>query len=242
MASVVEETSGRPSWRPSWTAVIAGALLAIALHVMMGLVGAAIGLAAAPADSKALGAGAAVWALLTPFVASLLGAWLACRIAGASDPAGASLHGVLVWCIGLVAGALFLTGTLASGALSAGAAASGNARTVERARGDATGQRTARDARARSEDAATVAAASTGAAALASIAGLVGALAGSGLALRRGGRGAGWLERREGRRPSPGTSERSQTAGGTYTAGTQRTRVEPPTDVGVVPPEDPYHH
>src|SRR5690242_8252055 len=117
MASLTETETGRLGWRLSWTAVIAGALLAIAAHVVLGLIGAALGFASSPSDSKALGAGAAAWAILTPFVASLLGAWLACRLCGALDRPTANLHGILVWCIGLVAGALFLTGTIASGAM-----------------------------------------------------------------------------------------------------------------------------
>src|SRR5512142_462653 len=112
--------------RLSWGPVIAGVLLALAAHVVLGLVGAAIGFAAGPADSRAGGAGAAIWALITPFVATALGAWLAVRMAGREDEAGANLHGVMVWCIGLIAGAIFLAGTAASGTLALGTAASGN--------------------------------------------------------------------------------------------------------------------
>jgi hypothetical protein len=243
MASLADTGTGRLGWRLSWTAVIAGALLAIAVHVVLGLVGAALGLAAAPSDSKALGAGAAAWAILTPFVASLLGAWLACRMSGAADKETAYLHGILVWCIGLVAGALFLTGTLASGAMTAGTAASGNARVVERAtRGDAaatSGQRAARDARARSEDAARDAAATTAGAALASLAGLLGAIVGSGLTMRRG-RGRGWklgFERRH---------EAHAAAGGVVTE-RRETYAPPgsgarPGEAGAPPPVDPYQH
>src|SRR5512144_629421 len=102
--------SGLGSWvRVHWGAVIAGALFALGVHIVMGLIGAAIGFAAAPADSTGLGIGAAVWGLLTPFVATLCGAWLAIRLSGEREGASGYVHGILVWSIGLIAGALFLT-------------------------------------------------------------------------------------------------------------------------------------
>jgi hypothetical protein len=251
MASFAETGRVRSPWRLSWTAIIAGALLAIAAHIVLGLIGTALGLAAAPADSKALGAGAAAWALLTPFVASLLGAWFACRLCGATDTTTANVHAILPWCIGLIAGAIFLTGTLASGAMTAGAAASGNAGTAERVRREATGQRApgGREAQARSEDAAKAAAAGTGGAALAAIAGLVGAVAGAGLSTRRPGRRGGWraaFERRhDGAHPAASSLERERQ--GTYSAEARPygTGVErgpaAPGDAGASP-RDPSHH
>jgi hypothetical protein len=255
MATVGTETvRGRFFPRLHWSAILAGVLLALAVHIVMGLIGAAIGFAAAPADSEALGAGAGIWALITPFVATLLGAWLAVRLTGDEDRAGANVHGILVWCAGLIAGALFLTGTLATGAMSAGTAASGNLAAAQRTvQGEPAGAPAGTAAAEAREDAAGKAgAAAMGAAALAAIAGLLGAVIGSGLALRRAsgkGRswGSGWRiaihreERREGVHlgergigsevgshgmPPPG---RVPTAG----EGTRR-------DLG--PTEDPYHH
>lgn len=260
MASIAEAGPVRPAWRLSWTAVIAGALLAIAVHVVLGLVGAALGLAASPSDSRALGAGAAAWALLTPFVATLLGAWLACRMCDARDATTAGIHGVLVWSIGLIAGAIFLTGTLASGAMTAGTAASGNAGTAERVRREVTGRGapSGREAQARSEDAAKAAAAATGGAALAAIAGLVGALAAAAIATRREGRrGGGWrsvFERRHEGAHARGTEgahahgmmeERERTtyapeARPPYPSSGERGATGP-GDLGV-PPRDPYQH
>jgi hypothetical protein len=252
MATVGTETvRGRFFPRLHWSAILAGVLLALAVHIVMGLIGAAIGFAAAPADSEALGAGAGIWALITPFVATLLGAWLAVRLTGDEDRAGANVHGVLVWCAGLIAGAIFLTGTLATGAMSAGTAASGNLAAAQRTvQGDPAGAPAGTPtAEARQDAAGRAGAAAMGAAALAAVAGLLGAVVGSGLALRRGGKGRGWkiaIQRREERHegahaygtgigseagshgmPPPG--RRVPTAG----EGTRR-------DVG--PAEDPYHH
>lgn len=251
----LQATGGRGFWRLDWSAVIAGVLLAVAAHIVLGLIGAALGFAAAPSDSRGLGAGAAAWALVAPFVASLLGAWLACRMAGTEDRAAGNLHGILVWCIGLIAGALFLTGTIASGAMSAGTAASGNLGAAQRLRGETglaradgvrAGDSGGRDAaaRERSEDAAKAAAAGSGAAALASIAGLLGAIAGSGISRRREGRGwnVGLARRHERERPATfRTGERAPSA---YGSGVETHAAPPPapTSPGAgVPPADPYH-
>jgi hypothetical protein len=243
MAVVSEAAGGRTFPRLQWSAVIAGVFLAVAVHVVMGLVGATLGFAAEPADSGGMGAAAAIWALVTPFVASLLGAWLACRMTNAADePRTAYLHGILVWCIGLIAGAIFLTGTLATGALSAGAAASGGLadRAIRQGTGAEVGPGPAgREARA--DEAARRAAAGTGGAALGAIAGLLGAVVGAALAGRRGeGKGLGWriaLERRDDGRARP---LRGAGAGTTFPQTRAPGQGGTPPDVG--PPPDPYHH
>jgi hypothetical protein len=178
------ETLTRGAWpRVQWAPVIAGVLCALAAHIVLGLFGAAFGFAASPADSKGLGIGAGIWALLTPLVASFIGAMVAVRIAGDRQDAGALLHGTLVWAIGLIAGALFLTSTLASGAMSAGTAASGNvgARQVEKRDTPANRAR----AGAAAEDAAKGAAAGTGAAGVAALLGLLGAGLGAAMGRRQ---------------------------------------------------------
>lgn len=258
MATVGSEAAGaRMLPRLSWSAVIAGALLALASHVVLGLVGAAMGLAAAPADSEGLGAGAAIWALLTPFVATLLGAWLAVRMSGERDDAGANVHGVIVWCIGLLAGALFLAGSMAAGAMTAGTAASGNAGVVQRLTGttqqDVRAPQNQAEAQRASEQAAGGAAAAAGGGAMAALCGLLGAFAGSALARRRSsGKGLGFriaLQRTDGRQATSAAAGRGRAEDDyrerTYTpppAG----RVEGPRDVprteGQPPASDPFHH
>jgi hypothetical protein len=268
MASVGTDTLGhRALPRLSWGPVIAGVLLALAAHIVLGLIGAALGFAAAPADSKGVGAAAAIWALLTPFLATLAGAWLATRMAGHWDTAGANLHGIMVWCIGLIAGALFLTGTLASGAMTAGTAASGNANVVQRLTGatqaDARNPRNQAQAQQAGEDAAKGASAAMGGAAMAALAGLLGAFAGAWIARsRREGKGmglggyklvrtGGQAQRGDGRASAtrPVDEERrygeqrsyEQTMPERSTMETTRevTRTESPSSM---PPSDPYHH
>jgi hypothetical protein len=242
-------TGGGIFARVHWGAVVAGALLAIGVHIVMGLIGAAMGLAAQPADSRALGAGAAIWALLTPFVATVCGAWFAIRLSGeVNDRASIYVHGILVWCIGLIAGALFLTGTGATGAMTAGAAASGNLGAAQRMVRGNVGPTAARS---EADQAGRVGAAASGGAALAAIAaiaGLLGAVVATGLAGRRGigrGRGLRWriaIQRRDEREAYAGDGGRSRetgyrpTAPGTY-GGTR------PGGLGREEgPPDPYQH
>lgn len=271
MAPVGSEALGeRALPRLSWGSVIAGVLLALAAHVVLGLLGAALGFAAQPADSNVVGAGAAIWGLLTPFVATLLGAWLACRMAGERDTAGTNVHGIMVWCIGLLAGALFLTGTLATGAMTAGTVASGNAGALRQLTGATRQDVQGPQAEVRAERAADAAgkraAGIAGGAAMAALAGLLGAFGGAGLARRREGKGLGFkiaIQRRSEQQRHEG-GYRPVEAGQSYGAartygerqyvGTERPYAgsgeqgESTRDVtrtegeGAPPTSDPYHH
>ncbi len=255
MATVGTEAaagSGFGSWvRVHWGAVIAGALFALGVHIVLGLIGAALGLAAAPANSKGLGVGAAIWALVTPFVATLCGAWLAIRLSGERESASGYVHGILVWCIGLIAGALFLTGTAATGAMSAGSAASGNLGPAQRVARQVTGQSapTRGDAERGTDQAGKAGAAATGGAALAAIAGLLGAVVATGLAGRRSsgrGRGLGWriaIQRKDERGAYAGDQGRYGEATYRPTPGTYGGTGARPGDMGHEEgTTDPYHH
>ena len=197
MASETLTTGGLP--RIQWSPVITGVLCALAAHIVLGLFGAAFGFAASPADSEGIGVAAGIWGMLVPLVASFVGAFICVRIAREQDDAGAYLHGALVWCIGLIAGALFLTSTLATSAMSSATATSGNVRGGI-SEGDASAPRT----EARMEDVAKGAAAAAGAGGLGALLGLGGAflgaaagrraLSGQGMGLRRGG-GRGFTDR-----------------------------------------------
>lgn len=261
MASTGSEAAGtRMLPRLSWSAVIAGALLALATHVVLGLLGAAMGLAAGPADSEGLGIGAAIWGLLTPFVATLLGAWLAVKLSGERDDAGANVHGVVVWCIGLLVGALFLAGTLATGAMSAGTAASGNAGALQRLTGttqrDVQSPQNQAEAERASEKAAGGAAAAAGGGAMAALCGLLGAFAGSALARRRSsGKGLGFriaLQRTDGQRANGGMAAATHTRVEDDYRERERTYQPPPGRVETTrevtrteqqpPSSDPFHH
>lgn len=230
--------------RVQWGPVISGVLCAIAVQIVLGLFGVAFGFAAAPAG-RGMGVLAAIWSLITPIVASFIGAYVAVRVAADREERGAMLHGALVWCIGLIAGALFITGSIASGAMTAGTAASGNigARVIERrdtavnrARAQATAEEVGRDA-----------AFGSGGAGVAALLGLGGAILGAavgrrvvtGQGLTRGRR----VQRRHelAQQPEVGREFPLEDSGVAYAdrGGTLTTR---PPEPAARPPDDPLHH
>ncbi len=106
-----------------WGAIIAGVLCALAIEVTLGLFGVAIGFAARPAaNTGAVGTLATVWGICVPLVACFFGGWLAVRLARTLSWFGALMHGLLVWCIGLIAGALFVSASLMGGLPNVGSA------------------------------------------------------------------------------------------------------------------------
>jgi hypothetical protein len=90
----------RPIGRISWGAVLAGAIIALATQIVLTLIGVAIGLATldpATGDSPtgtALGAGAAIWLVLSSLVSLFLGGYIAARLAGKVN---GWLHGLTTW-------------------------------------------------------------------------------------------------------------------------------------------------
>jgi hypothetical protein len=104
--------------RVQWGPVITGVLCALAAQIVLGLFGIAFGFAAAPGRAG-MAVLAAIWGILTPIVASFIGALVAVRTAGDTLASGALLDGALVWCIGLIAGAILLAGAFGPGAMGA---------------------------------------------------------------------------------------------------------------------------
>jgi hypothetical protein len=111
----------------SWGAVIAGAFVAAALSLALLALGTGVGLSAASpwanagASSSAIGWTAVIWMVLMQFIASSIGGYLAGRLRTKwvnihthevyfRDTA----HGFLVWAVGLVMTAAFLTSAAAS--------------------------------------------------------------------------------------------------------------------------------
>jgi len=111
----------------SWGAVIAGAFVAAALSLALLALGTGVGLSAASpwanvgASSSAIGWTAVIWMIVMQFIASSIGGYLAGRLRTKwvnihthevyfRDTA----HGFLVWAVGLVMTAAFLTSAAAS--------------------------------------------------------------------------------------------------------------------------------
>lgn len=101
--------------RLSWGAIFAGLLVATALQLVFGVLGAAVGLAAWDTDSgRALGIGAAIWAALSVLIALYIGGATTGRLAGVLTRKDGILHGILVWATSL----LFAVWMISSGVRS----------------------------------------------------------------------------------------------------------------------------
>lgn len=126
--------------RMSWGAVIAGVITALAVHLLMSLLGVAIGastidpLHGESPEASTIGIGAGIWWIISALIAVFSGGWVAGRLAGVPVRTDGVLHGFLTW--GLTTLLLFfiLTTTLSSllgGAFGlVGSALSGTARTA----------------------------------------------------------------------------------------------------------------
>jgi len=117
------------SLRISWSGIVAGTALGWAVFSLIGLLGAAIGLAkfdpysANPANG--LGAGSSLFGGFAMVVSSILGAYLAVRIAGDRRRSEALLHGAICWAFSLMIGGALALGAARTAAQSAATVASG---------------------------------------------------------------------------------------------------------------------
>jgi hypothetical protein len=210
-----------------WGAIFAGALCALAVDMVLMMFGTAMGLSAAPAESRGLGAGGAVWSVLTPVVAYFCGAYLAARVAGALKPGAAYLHGVVTWGMGIVVSGVLMAALLGSalgGAASGAGAALGNGAAVN---GDA-------------DAAAARAAAGAGMLGISGLLGLIGALAGAavgrGAVIERGDAYHARIERepREAQGMAMGMPERRRGSTAGPAAGMpERRRASTPASPGI---------
>jgi hypothetical protein len=101
--------------RISARGVIAGVLVALALAVMLMVLGAAVGLSAfAPRGdvAKGLGIGYAAWVLLTLVVSAFFGGWVATGAAHAVRGRDGVLHGVVTWAAVTVLGVALVGGAV----------------------------------------------------------------------------------------------------------------------------------
>lgn len=113
-----------PVWynRISWGAIIAGVVLALAIQLLLSLLGLGIGLSTVnPTDeanpTSGLGIGAAIWFALSAIVAMFVGGMVSGRLANGTRSDGI-LHGLMVW--GLVSLLSFYLVTTAVGRVVSG--------------------------------------------------------------------------------------------------------------------------
>lgn len=88
--------------RISWGAILAGAVIALAVMLAMGLLGLAIGLTVAapggePDSPKAMAIGAGVWWVFSTIVSLFSGGCVAARLAGFPRSRSGMIHGAVVW-------------------------------------------------------------------------------------------------------------------------------------------------
>jgi hypothetical protein len=106
---------GKMPTRVSWGAIFAGVVIAVAVQLVMGILGAGIGLTMVdPVEGTTPGAagfgiGAGIYWLLTTVVALGAGGYAAARVAGVHDRFDALVHGLVVWGVTLILTLYLLT-------------------------------------------------------------------------------------------------------------------------------------
>jgi hypothetical protein len=112
--------------RVSWGAILSGVVVALAVQILLAMLGAGIGMGvldpAQPGDNPAamsMGIGAAAWWALSGIIASLIGGWVAARLAGNPSRQVGLLHGLAAWATTTLLVLYFLGST--AGAIVGGA-------------------------------------------------------------------------------------------------------------------------
>jgi hypothetical protein len=112
----------------SWSAIFAGAVLFVAIQLLLSILGAGIGLGfvnpghADGASATTLGTGAGLWWVGSTVLALIAGGYVAARLAGVSSRFDGTLHGLVVWGMSLLLTVYLLAGAvggIAGGAFSA---------------------------------------------------------------------------------------------------------------------------
>ena len=84
--------------RVSWAAILAGAVMALAIMLVMGLLGTAIGLTSSDSvDRETLGIGAAVWAVVTMLIAWFVGGFITSQCVVGETKTESAVHGIIMW-------------------------------------------------------------------------------------------------------------------------------------------------
>ena len=106
---------GKTATRLSWGAIFAGVVIAVAVQLVLGILGAGIGLTMVdPVEGTTPGAtgfgiGAGIYWLITIVVALVAGGYAAARVAGVHERFDALVHGLVVWGVTLILTLYLLT-------------------------------------------------------------------------------------------------------------------------------------
>ncbi|UAJ10102.1 hypothetical protein [Polymorphobacter megasporae] len=111
----LDEAYGKTPTRLSWGAIFAGVVIAVAVQLVLGILGAGIGLTMVdPVNGTTPGAagfgiGAGIYWLVTTIVALGAGGYAAARVAGVHERFDALVHGLVVWGVTLIMTLYLLT-------------------------------------------------------------------------------------------------------------------------------------
>jgi len=85
--------------RVSWGAIMAGAVVSLAIYLVMSLLGAAIGLSVTDVNfaTDGLSTGAGIWAVLTTIIALFCGGWVTSQAVIGESKCEAMIHSVIMW-------------------------------------------------------------------------------------------------------------------------------------------------
>ncbi|QDY42712.1 TIGR04086 family membrane protein [Candidatus Pantoea soli] len=113
--TVSDTRTGLPLKRISWSAVFAGVIAALIVHILLGLLGAAIGATSIDPQQEQnplqhLGTGALIWSAASMLIAMAVGSYIAGRLAQREG----ALHGLLMFGVSTII-TLWLAVSLASG-------------------------------------------------------------------------------------------------------------------------------
>ena len=114
-----------PVRRISWGAILAGVAVLLTIQLLLALLGLGVGLATVdPAadgspQASSLGLGAGIWGAISVAIATLVGAWIAGRLAGIPSRLDGMLHGIVTWAVATLL-AVYLLSSAASGIVRTG--------------------------------------------------------------------------------------------------------------------------
>lgn len=112
--TTISNVNQRNVSRISWAAVLAGTLTALSLMFLLNILGLGIGLTTIDPLTEAqpfegLGAGTAIWWILTNVASLFTGGLVAARMSGYTSNIDGALHGFLTWALYFVIGIIMLT-------------------------------------------------------------------------------------------------------------------------------------
>jgi hypothetical protein len=112
---MTEDIIERPGFRVRWGAVFAGLVVALALQVVLTLLGTAIGLSTMDNGAgRGLGIGAAIWLILSVLISLYVGGLVTGHLAGVLTRGDGALHGVLMWGLSTILAVYFLASGVSS--------------------------------------------------------------------------------------------------------------------------------